>query len=34
MTPKEMIDQIIQLLDHANDRQLELILEMVETVLK
>ena len=34
MTPKEMIDQIIQLLDHANDRQLELILEMVEALLK
>lgn len=34
MTPKEIIDRINQLLDHANDRQLELILDMVEAVLK
>lgn len=34
MTPKEMIDRINQLLDHANDRQLELILEIVEALLK
>lgn len=34
MTPKEMIDQIIQLLDHANDRQLELIRGIIQDILK
>lgn len=34
MTPKEMIDQIIQLLDHANDRQLELIQGIIQDILK
>lgn len=34
MTPQEIIDQIDQLLDEANTRQLELILRMVRVVLK
>lgn len=34
MTPKEIIDRINQLLEHASDRQLELILQMIEVVLK
>lgn len=34
MTPKEIIDRINQLLTQANKRQLELILRMVQVVLK
>lgn len=34
MTPREIIDQINQLLTQANTRQLELILRMVRVVLK
>lgn len=34
MTPKEIIDRINQLLDQANKRQLDLILRMIQVVLK
>lgn len=34
MTPKEMIERINQLLKQANPRQLELILRMIQVVLK
>lgn len=34
MTPKEIIDQINQLLAKANKRQLNLILRMIQVVLK
>jgi hypothetical protein len=34
MTPKEMVDRINQLLDQASMRQLELILEVIQVVLK
>lgn len=34
MTPKEIIDRINQLLDHANKRQLELIHGIIQDILK
>ena len=34
MTPKEIINHIISLLEHANIRQLELIDRIVQAVLK
>lgn len=34
MTPKETIAEINRLLDHCNDRQLTLVLEVIQTILK
>lgn len=34
MTPTETIAEINRLLDHCNDRQLSLILEVVQVILK
>ena len=34
MTPNETIEEIIRLLNHCNDRQLSLVLRMVEVILK
>lgn len=34
MTPNETIAEIVRLLDHCNDRQLSLVLRMVQVILK
>lgn len=34
MTPTETIAEINRLLDHCNDRQLSLVLRMVQVILK
>lgn len=34
MTPKETIAEINRLLDHCNDRQLTLVLRMIQVILK
>lgn len=34
MTPNETIAEIVRLLDHCNDRQLSIVLSMVQAILK